>query len=67
MAKTLEIGANYGQIFGIQPERGSIVYMGGISFKLTNSKGQERIEESQKTYDNAMAYINQPSIHMGAF
>jgi hypothetical protein len=64
MSKTLEVGYNYGPICGIEEDKGSIVYLGGISFRLTRP-GKEMIQDSQKTYDNIYAYINQPVIAMG--
>ena len=64
MGKQLTIGDNYGPIFGVTTDRGQMIYLGGISFKLINSKGQERIEDSQANYDRAMTYVNN-TVHMG--
>ena len=63
MNKTLEIGKNYGSIFGLN-EKQQMIFNGGISW-TTKEGGREMTKECQKTTDSALAYINRPSSGTG--
>jgi hypothetical protein len=63
--KPLEIGKDYGKIFGLDPKKDQhMFYQGGISWKAVSPKG-ERIADSQKMYNDALDTINTPEISMG--
>lgn len=66
MTNQLEIGKNYGEIFGLEKSNGTIVYNGGINWTATQG---DRIMtmDSQAQTDAAIKYINQPSVQMGVF
>jgi hypothetical protein len=62
--KNLEIGKNYGDIFGLDEQKGQkMIYNGGISWTAINGDKQFT-KDSQETTDNAIKYINQPSYGM---
>lgn len=64
MTKELVIGKNYGEIFGLDPQKGQMIYEGGI--KWTAVQGERKMtKECQKTTDKVIAYINQPSYRVG--
>ena len=64
-SKTLEVGKDYGCVFGLESSKGmSLVYQGGNKW-LARKPGAESVIESAGTTAKALAYINQPSIHMG--
>jgi hypothetical protein len=66
MAKQLEIGKDYGCIFGLSSDKGQyMIYGGGINWMAKNGDKTQTVD-SQQTTDNAVAYINRPSIHMGS-
>lgn len=64
--KTLEIGKNYGEVFGLNPADGNkLIYLGGTLFE--GYKGEKTMQvNSQKTLDQVLAYINRPSVSMGS-
>lgn len=65
MDKKLEIGKDYGSIFGLKKEEGQkMIYNGGISWTAIQGE-QQMTKDSQATTDNALNYINSPSIKMG--
>jgi len=68
MNKQLEIGHDYASIFGLDPEdKGQhMIYNGGNKW-LAQQPGSEREIESEKTTALALAYINQPSVSIGAW
>jgi hypothetical protein len=61
--KTLIVGRDYGPIFGIF--KGTMVYNGGISWTATQVGRESMTRDSQKTTDNAIAYINQDTYSVG--
>lgn len=64
--KTLEIGRNYGEIFGLDATKGNkIIYLGGTLFMA--HKGEKTMEvDSAPTVEKIKEYINRPSVSMGA-
>lgn len=64
MRKELKVGKNYGEIFGVDPQKGQMIYNGGISWTAKQGD-KEMTKDSQSTTDNALAYINQPTVKMG--
>mgnify|MGYP006943672271 CR=1 FL=1 len=62
--KNLEIGKNYGEIFGLTGNR-QMIFNGGISWTAKEGE-REMTMDSQKTTDNAIEYINRPSHTMRA-
>jgi len=63
MKRELIVGKNYGGIFGL-PEDKKMIYNGGISWTAVDGE-REMMVDSQKTTDNALKYINQPSYGTG--
>lgn len=65
--KNLEIGHNYGDIFGLNKEKGQqFIYNGGISW--TAKEGERSMTmDSQDNTDKAMKTINEPVINMGKY
>lgn len=61
----LEIGKNYGSIFGLK-EHQQMIFNGGISWTAKET-GKEMTKECQKTTDNVLAQINKTSVTMGGF
>jgi hypothetical protein len=59
----LEIGKNYGSIFGLN-EKQEMIFNGGISW-TAKENGREMTKDCQKTTDAAFAYINRPSSGTG--
>ena len=65
MEKKLEIGSDYGFVFGLDHIKGQgMIYLGGVKFRAENGTASRDIE-SQGTYDKVHEYINRTSIHMG--
>lgn len=63
--KTLEIGSNYGSIFGLNTAKGQqMIYGGGDRWTMKEGEREKTIE-SPDTTKKALAYINQPTINMG--
>lgn len=63
--KNLEIGKNYGEIFGLDEQKGKkMIYNGEISWTAIDGDKQMTMD-SQKTTDNAIEYINRPSYGTG--
>lgn len=61
----LEIGKNYGSVFGLDEKKGmNLVYMGGNNWKA-EKPGAAKEMVSEDTTKKALEYINRPSIHMG--
>lgn len=65
MTKQLEIGKNYGFVFGLDEKKGQIVFLGGDSWKAIKP-GMEKVMESADTTKKAIEYINRPTVHMGS-
>jgi hypothetical protein len=66
MARQLEVGKNYGEIFGLDPaQQKFMIFNGGVNWTAKNGDKTQTVD-SQQTTDNAVAYINRPSIHMGS-
>jgi hypothetical protein len=67
MNKQLEIGKDYGIIFGLDASKGMMmIYQGGISW-MCIKPGAEKIIESQGTTDNAIKYISAAPVHCGTW
>lgn len=65
MKKQLEIGKDYGFVFGLDAKKGqTMTYLGGIKFIASNGI-QSKEADSQGTYDKVLDYINLPRIKMG--
>ncbi len=65
MKKQLEIGKDYGFVFGLNAKKGqTMTYLGGIKFVASNG-AQSKEADSQGTYDKVLDYINLPVIKMG--
>jgi hypothetical protein len=63
--KTLEINSNYGGVFGLNTAKGQqMIYKGGDTWTMREGDREKTIE-SPDTTKKALAYINQPTIHMG--
>jgi hypothetical protein len=63
--KTLEIGKNYGECFGLDPAAGKkMIYNGGDSWTGINGEKSQTME-SPKTTASAIEYINRPSYKTG--
>jgi hypothetical protein len=63
----LIIGKDYYQIFGSnEPGKKQMIYNGGISWTAKDGD-KEMTMDSQKQTDNALEYINRPSVTMGRF
>ena len=63
--KTLQIGENYGDVFGFDKDLGqTMIYNGGISWTATNGDKSKTID-SQGTSDKVLEYINRTSINQG--
>ena len=66
MSKALEVGKNYGGVFGLDASKGAcMVYMGGDNWQL-QKPGVVKDVISADTTAKALAYINQPSVSMGS-
>lgn len=66
MNKTLEIGKDYGSIFGLTPEMGTMVYNGGDSWTGSNpAAGKTMTLIAPKQTERALEYINRPNVSMG--
>ena len=64
--KTLQIGENYGDVFGFDKDLNqSMIYNGGINWTATNGDKVKTID-SQGTTDKVIEYINRPFINMGS-
>lgn len=65
--KQLEIGGNYGEIFGLEAEKGKkLIYRGGDMWQgIDTQKGVDKTIESAGTTAKALEYINRPSVFMG--
>ena len=61
--KQLEIGRDYAGIFGVSAPA-KMLYLGGIKWRA-EKPGASREMDSQAATDKALAYINQPAVHMG--
>lgn len=68
MSTELTVGKDYASIFGLDPDgKGQhMIYKGGNKW-LAQQPGSEREIVSDKTTQNALAYINQPSVNTGAW
>ena len=66
--KDLTIGKDYACIMGLDPDgKGQhMIYMGGNKW-LAQQPGSEREIESEKTTQNAIEYINRPSVSVGTW
>ena len=64
--KTLEIGKDYGFVFGLTKGMGTMVFNGNDSWTATKSNGQTMTNVSQKTTASALEYINRAGVSMGA-
>ena len=63
--KTLEIGKNYGECFGLDASKGcEMIYSGGDNW-LARKPGAEKIITTPDTTKKAIEYINRPYIHLG--
>lgn len=64
--KSLEIGKDYGSIFGIDAKTGKqMIYLGGNTWKAVMPGKGEMVKESESTTKTAIEYINRPSHTMG--
>lgn len=64
--KTLQVGENYGDVFGFDKNLGqTMIYNGGINWTATNGDKMKTID-SQGTTDKVIEYINRPIINMGS-
>jgi hypothetical protein len=55
--RTLEVGHNYAEVFGLDIKKQAMIYNGGISWTAKEGD-REMTMDSQKTTDNALEYIN---------
>ncbi len=62
---TLEIGKDYATIFGVE-EQGSMIFNGGISWILTKLDGSSMEMDSEEMTEDAIKYINRPTVKMGS-
>lgn len=63
--KTLEIGKNYGSVFGLNAEKGQkAIYLGGNLWRA-EKPGASAERESEDMTEAALEYINRPSVFMG--
>jgi hypothetical protein len=63
--KILEVGKNYGSIFGLDEKKSNkMVFLGGIKWRA-EKPGLTKEMDSEITTKNALEYINRPSVHMG--
>ena len=60
MTKGLVVGKNYGGIFGLDENKGKMVYNGGISWTAIQGDRQ-MTEDCQETTTEALEYVNRPS------
>ena len=65
MNKTLEVGKNYADIFGLSDGK-EMIYNGGVSWTAKDGDRQMTMD-SQETTNNAIDYVNKPSKSMGSF
>jgi hypothetical protein len=66
MTKELQIGKDYGEIFGLDSKKGQhLIYNGGYSWTGINGDVKKTFENKIETTNNALEYINQPSTSMG--
>ena len=61
--KELTIGADYSVAFG-RPA-GSLIFMGGISWKMTEGSRSMTADNAKGTED-VLAYVRRPSVMMGS-
>jgi hypothetical protein len=63
--KTLEIGQNYGECFGLDAKQNKkMIYLGDNKWQAIN--GEKNLEKiCEKTSAKVLEYINRPSIQMG--
>lgn len=65
MTKQLEMNKDYAVIFGLNADNGQhMIYLGGIKWEMRDGDRIQQVE-SQKITDNALNYVNRPSISMG--
>ncbi len=62
--KTLTIGKNYGEIFGLK-ENCKMIYNGGISWTAVDPIKGTKTMDSEMTTTKVTEYINRPTISMG--
>lgn len=64
--KTLEIGKDYGSIFGLDAKNKDqhLVYNGGNSWTMKEGAREQTVENG-KYNEKVIDYINRPEIHMG--
>lgn len=61
--KTLQIGENYGEVFGFDKDLGqTMIFNGGINWTATNGEKTKTID-SQGTSDKVLEYINRPFVN----
>ena len=66
MTRELEVGKDYGAIFGVSADKGChLTYLGGNMWRA-EKPGTVRDIDSAASTAKALAYINQPSIQMGS-
>ncbi len=66
MKKKLEVGKNYGEIFGLSEEKGKMIYLGDNKWRA--EQGNRQMEkECEATTAKVMAYINKSSYKMGSW
>ena len=64
--KNLEIGKNYGGVFGKDSSKGGkAIYRGDDNWEMTNYDGVTQTIKNPKATEVAVKYINQPSVSMG--
>lgn len=64
MAKQLTIGQDYGSIFGL-PSGNKMIFMGGNKWRAESADGRVHEADSAKTTENALEYVNRPSVSVG--
>lgn len=63
--KSLIVGDDYGAIFGLDAGKGQhMYYRGGETWEAVDG-ARNMVRESKSTTDNAIKYINRPSVVMG--
>lgn len=67
MEEQLEIGHDYGSIFGLDKSKGQqAIYLGGNKWRLCKP-GEERVVESEGTTRNAIKYVSFAPVHCGTW
>ena len=62
----LQIGKDYGDVFGLKAERGQhLIYMGGQTWKASSRGKEDMVKESKGTTEKVIIYLNSSHYRVG--